>query len=269
VKVVEPTPLMREAADVLAPIVDDVVVIGAIAVTVALTPDIGTASGSTTARAPEATRDLDLVIVAPTRDVDLAVEASVAPAVVRQLTEQGLRPSEEPGERGFTWERGDLKVQLMTSPSGPRMGQVLKLPVQSSLSIVQDHHLPVAFVDDPGETRIRCATAGALVALKRAAFGRTRHDGTPVDRDPHDALQLLLGARADLLAEAAGEYVVRSNLRAIVEQLGSDTPARDAAAREHLRLGLASNEREARLAVQRAALAFGRELETSSPGNRR
>jgi hypothetical protein len=126
VKVVEPTPLMREAADVLAPIVDDVVVIGAIAVTVALTPDRGTASGSTTARAPEAIRDLDLVIVAPTRDVDLAVELSVAPAVVRQLTEQGLRPSEEPGERGFTWERGDLRVQLMTPPSGPRMGQALE-----------------------------------------------------------------------------------------------------------------------------------------------
>jgi hypothetical protein len=39
-KVIEPTPLMREAASVLAPIVDDVVVIGAVAVAVVLSDTI-------------------------------------------------------------------------------------------------------------------------------------------------------------------------------------------------------------------------------------
>jgi hypothetical protein len=39
VKVIEPTPLMLEAASVLGPIIDDVVIIGAVAVAVALSLD--------------------------------------------------------------------------------------------------------------------------------------------------------------------------------------------------------------------------------------
>jgi hypothetical protein len=41
VKVLEPTALMREAAAVVEPVLDDVVVIGAVAVMVALSPDSG------------------------------------------------------------------------------------------------------------------------------------------------------------------------------------------------------------------------------------
>jgi hypothetical protein len=185
VKVIEPTPLMREAASVLGPIVDDVVVIGALAVAVALSSDH--AAGTPAAELRR------VVTIGPTFDVDLAVEPQAARAVVRHLTEQGLQPSTAPGERGFTWERDGLKVQLMTRPGPPRMRSAgePRLPVQAALAIVARNQVPVAFVDGPDLRQFRCATPGALVVLKSAAFGRTRFTGAPADRDAHDVLQLL------------------------------------------------------------------------------
>ncbi len=255
-KVLTPTPLMREAAAVLEPIVDEVVVIGAVAVAVALTH-----SQQSPAELGGATRDLDIALIAPTRDVDLAVRHDRAAWVIEQLIRQDLRPSEMEGERGFTWQRDDLKIQLMTPPSPRRRNQPPVLPIQPALSIASDHHLDVAFVEEPTRRRMRCATAGALVVLKRAAFGRSRHDGTPIERDYHDVVALLSGARQDLLAEAAsGDHTIRTTLQAVCEQLDTDSAALGAAARERLRLGLNRNQREAELAVRRTVQSFAREL---------
>jgi hypothetical protein len=133
VKIVEPTALMREAAAALAPVVNDVVVIGAVAIGVALGRD------GTNARKHGATWDVDLVVpIAPTRDIDLAVERDTAPRIVRALKDAGLEPSTDDGERGFTWVSGDLRVQLMTPLGGPRrMSDALRLPVQPALSLCE------------------------------------------------------------------------------------------------------------------------------------
>jgi hypothetical protein len=143
VKVLAPTPLIREAGAVLEPIVDEVVVIGAVAITIALTH-----AHQAPPAVDGATRDLDIVLVGATRDVDLAVNHDRAAWVIEQLTRQGLQPSQELGERGFTWQRDELKVQLMTPPSGPRRRRPPALPIQPALSIARDHHLDVAFIDN-------------------------------------------------------------------------------------------------------------------------
>jgi hypothetical protein len=139
------------------------------------------------------------------------------------------------------------------------------LPVQPALNIASDHNLDVAFIEQPSRRGLRCVTAGALVVLKRAAFGRVRHDGTPIDRDYHDVVALLGGAREDLLGEvAAGDYTIRTTLRAVCEQLDTDDTARAAAARERARLGLSPNQRTAELAVGRTAHGSARELAVRS-----
>src|SRR6266516_377580 len=79
--------------------------------------DVGDSTGTeqatsamTAAYGTTATRDLD-VVVTPTRDVDVVVGAERADEIVHQLEEAGLEPSQQEFERGFTWIRGDLKVQ--------------------------------------------------------------------------------------------------------------------------------------------------------------
>jgi hypothetical protein len=91
--VVTPTPLLLEAAEVLKGIRDDVVVIGAVAVQVAL--------------------DGQVVALTPTRDVDAGVATDAAERVVAHLEHRGLRPSELPHGRSFTWIKDSLKVQLL------------------------------------------------------------------------------------------------------------------------------------------------------------
>ena len=98
VKVVTPTRLLAEAAEVLGPEGDEVVVIGAAALEVALA-------------------DSPSVAVTPTRDVDVVVSVDRAADVVSHLESVGLRPSDVPYERGFTWVRGDVKVQQRLSSS--------------------------------------------------------------------------------------------------------------------------------------------------------
>ena len=92
-KLITPTPLVAEAADVLAGFRDLVVVVGATAIEVALS-------------------DADVAIT-PTRDVDVVVPVEEAEAIVSALEADGLRRSDVPHERPFTWVRGDLKVQLV------------------------------------------------------------------------------------------------------------------------------------------------------------
>jgi hypothetical protein len=93
VKVLSPTPLIRDAAAVLEPVREDLVVIGAVAVQVAL-------SG----------RDVALT---PTRDVDAGVANEAVERVVAHLERQGMRRSEEAHERSFTWIKDELKIQLL------------------------------------------------------------------------------------------------------------------------------------------------------------
>ena len=92
-KVVHPSELMREAAAVLEPVRDDVVIIGAVAVQVAL--------------------DGHDVALTPTRDIDAGVKTAAVHRVVGRLEASGLTPSDVPHERSFTWVRGELKVQLL------------------------------------------------------------------------------------------------------------------------------------------------------------
>jgi hypothetical protein len=73
VRVVTPTTLLLEAAEILEGIRDDVVVIGAVAVQVAL--------------------DGHEVVLTPTRDVDAGVATDAAERVVAHLEERGLRLS--------------------------------------------------------------------------------------------------------------------------------------------------------------------------------
>jgi hypothetical protein len=84
---------MHDAAAVLEPVREDVVVIGAVAVQVAL--------------------DGHDVAVAPTRDVDAGVANEAVERVVAHLEHQGMRRSEEAHERSFTWVKDDLKIQLV------------------------------------------------------------------------------------------------------------------------------------------------------------
>ncbi len=93
-KLIDPDPLLRAAADALAPVRDDVVVIGASAIRVALHG-----------------RE---VPVSPTSDVDVGTTVEAAERVVAALEDAGLTRSPEAHERSFTWVRGDdLKVQLI------------------------------------------------------------------------------------------------------------------------------------------------------------
>jgi hypothetical protein len=93
VRVVAPTELLREAAEVLGPVRDDAVVIGAVAIQIALEG-----------------HDLPLT---PTGDVDAGTSVDRAAGIVSHLEAHGLRRSEDEHERGFTWVRGDFKVQLV------------------------------------------------------------------------------------------------------------------------------------------------------------
>jgi hypothetical protein len=103
VKILTPTPLLAEAADVLSPVRDIVVVVGAAALEVAL-------SAAAT------------VAIAPTRDVDVVVPVDRAADIISHIETANLRRSEIPHERDFTWVRGDLKVQLVRTFPSVRQG---------------------------------------------------------------------------------------------------------------------------------------------------
>ena len=120
--------------------------------------------------------------------------------VVAHLEASGLRRSELRHEKSFTWVKGELKVQLIRpfdpSPTGPARG----LPVNNILPELERYRTLVAFDDDPDVPRLWVASPAALVGLKSEAFGRTRYDGQPVDRDFSDVV-LLLDRLADEIAQ--------------------------------------------------------------------
>ena len=257
-KVVEPTPLVAEAADVLSSLKDDVVVIGAAALQIVLADPRAGSSDAAVA----STRDVDLVVVTPTRDVDLVIEAGTASHVIDELEAAGLKRSEEAHERPFTWVRDDLKVQLLR-PFHPFPGaDAASLPSNSALSLVSkdEHRMGVAFADEPSEIRLTAVTSAALIALKHAAFGRQRHDGEPVERDYHDVALIAL-YRADDLEHAYNTalYEVRSRVDRALALLSAGGKETQAAARQHVAIN-GGSARDRANEIARAATFLARRL---------
>jgi hypothetical protein len=95
VKVIEPTPMLREVAAAIASVRERVTAIGATAMQIALSEDLS--------------------VVTPTFDVDLAMPGGNdanenARRIINALKSAELTPSEEAGEAGFTWLGAASKV---------------------------------------------------------------------------------------------------------------------------------------------------------------
>jgi hypothetical protein len=244
VRVVRPTVLVEDAADALGAVRDDVIVVGAAAVEIAL------------AR----TR----AVVTPTLDVDLVIAVERVEAVVRHLEDERFRPSVRPHERGFTWVREDLSVQLVRSFHPFPRGAAARLPENTAFAMAADpaNHDPVAFEAEPERPRLTCVRPLCLVALKEAAFGRVRGaEAMPVRRDYHDVHLLLRHAEEQLAADVpSAGYEVKARARRAVEQLAAGGAATSAAAQELRRTGEADTQRAAEDEVMRTAARCERRL---------
>jgi hypothetical protein len=231
--VVAPSRLARDAAEVLGPVRDQVVVIGALAVEVAL--------------------EGHDVLLTPSGDIDAGTDTADAAEVISHLEAAGLRRSSEPHERAFTWTKDDVKVQLIRPfhpfPKPPVAG----LPENNLVGELEGRRWLVAFEDAPQLGRFWAARPAILVALKENAFGRTRPSGEPVDRDFSD-VALLFEFEADrIVSEAAGDAFMRSCAIRAAETLLEDQQAREAAARELVSSGQEENTGRAMAAVVRSA----------------
>lgn len=243
-KVVTPSRLLAEAAEVLAPVRNEVVVVGAAALEVALADTA--------------------MVITPTRDVDVVVPVDLVRDVVDHLEAADLRPSEAPYERGYTWTRGDLKVQLVRT-FHPFPGTVAKrLPENPvfGMAAQRENQSVVAFAEEPETARLLCANAGCLLALKQAAFGRTRAtDDTPAERDFHDAYLLISRLPEAVLGDmTVGGHELRTRAVDAVDQLAAGGNATQAAARQIVRLRDIDTQREAEAAVRRAAVRIRRRI---------
>jgi hypothetical protein len=241
VRVVAATRLFAEAAEVLEPVRAHVVVVGAAALEVALA-------------------EAAAVAITPTRDVDVVVPVERAAEVVSVLEAADLRRSELPHERSSTWVRGDLKVQLVRTFHPFARPPATGLPENTAFGMATKpvHQVAVAFVDQPGVHRLTCANAACVLALKQAAFGRTRApDNVPVERDFHDAYLLISAATDDVVAEfRVAEHEVRQRVQDAIVQLTAGGDATAAAARQMVRLRTASSQRRGEAAVRRAAVGI-------------
>lgn len=248
-KVVASTVLLREAAEVLAPIREDVVVIGALAVQIAL--------------------DGHEVNLSPTRDVDAGVKTEDVERVVSHLEAQGLAPSDMEHERRFTWVKGDLKVQLLRPFHPFPRGAARGLPENNIVGELGLYRHLVAFDTDPEVGRFFAASPAALVGLKEAAFGRTRPSGEPVDRDFSDVALLLDRIGEAIATEVATLSPMRGRVLRAAERLAGDEAALVAAARELVGSGQEESQRSAEDFVRRAAVRFVRHLDASAPDDPR
>ena len=156
-KVLRPSQLMRDAADVLAPVYDSVVVIGATAIEAALAGHDARSTATT--------------------DVDCAVEPDAAERVIDRLESEGLVRSELPQEAAFTWVREGLKVQLIRPPTRTASPRVQRLVDNTYLSLATRYRDSIAFVESPDVMRLWAARASALVAL--SATPSAEPDRTP------------------------------------------------------------------------------------------
>ncbi len=248
-KVINPTRLLLEAADVLGPFRDELIVVGAAALEVALAEASGTS-------------------ITPTRDVDAVVPVSRVDDVVAHLEGAKLTRSEVPHERAFTWVRGDLKVQLVRTYHPFPKGAAEPLPANPVFGMAADpaHHETVAFMVDPTTSRLKCANAACLLALKEAAFGRKRPgSGAPVERDFHDAYLVISEVPETLLVElGVAGYEVRARAARAVSLLAEGNEATIAAARQMVRLRTADTQRAAEAAVRRDAARLQKRLSEAS-----
>jgi hypothetical protein len=237
VKVVEPSPLMRKAADVLRGVSEEVVVIGALALEAALSE-----------------RDARS---AATTDLDGAVKIGSAAAVISHLEDAGLEPSEEPHERGFTWVRDGLKIQLVRPPAPVRSPPVSGLVTNTHLSVAEKYHENVAFAERPDEPRLVVARPAAVLALKGHAFGRTRPGGALVERDYHDAYLLMDHVGEEIAAEynATDDGQLRGLIRNAMKDLQSPE-ARQAVRNQIVQLEPDVSPREADVRLTRAIRTF-------------
>jgi hypothetical protein len=243
VRTVQADNLMREAARLLAPVRDDVVIIGAVAVQIAL--------------------DGHPAALTPTRDVDVAVQTEAVESVVAQLIAARLEPSEVPHERGFTWIKGDLKVQLLR-PFHPFPSDAAKrLPVNNMIPELDMYRDMVAFADSPTKPRLWIATPSALVGLKELAFGRERATGETVDRDFSDVFLLIDRLSDEIAAEVSRQPAMRLRVKCAAERLLDESAATEAAARELTAIREYANQREAELNVRRSSQRFLRRLQAT------
>jgi hypothetical protein len=248
VKVVTPTTLVSEAAEVLAPVHDTVVVVGAAAIEIAL------ADAQTT--------------ITPTRDVDVVVATEQARTVIAHLEGAGLKRSDQPHEAAFTWVLGDLKVQLVRGFHPFPPAEARRLPQNPVFAIATEstHQIDVAFADAPTVRRLRAANAACLLALKHAAFGRRRAESDViVRRDYHDAFLLIDAAADDIISQReAASHEVQSRTLAASADLAAGADATVAAAREIVSLDPATSQRAAEALVQRTALRLQRRLDNET-----
>jgi hypothetical protein len=244
VKVVDPSPLLADAGNVLAPVREEVVVVGAVALEIALA-------------------DAEVAIT-PTRDLDLVVKAERVADVVAVLERAGMTRSEVPHERAFTWVAGDLKVQLVRSVHPFAKPPAKGLPENPVFGMAgrPAHQVAVAFSDAPADRRLTAVGPACLLALKEAAFGRTRApDGRAVERDFHDVFLLIDEVAEDVLSGLrVAEYEVRVRSARAIDQLASGGDATVAAGRQMVRLGSAPTQRSAEAAVRRSARRLQRRL---------
>jgi hypothetical protein len=233
VKVIAPTRLLVEAATVLEPIRDEVVVIGALAVQIAL--------------------DGHDVALTPTGDVDAGVETEAVDRVVAHLEKSGLRRSAVTHERSFTWVKDDLKVQLLRPFHPFPKGAASGLPTNNLVSELVDRRRLISFTESPAHGRFWVATPAALIGLKEAAFGRTRPSGQPVDRDFSDVALMLDRLPAEIVGELSPGEPMHARVLRAAHRLADEDKAVAAAARELVRAGYEETQLAAEASVRRVA----------------
>ncbi len=232
-KVVTPTRLLLETAAILEPIRDEVVVIGALAVQVAL--------------------DGQDVALTPTRDVDAGVETEAVKRVVAHLEKSGLQRSDIAHEHPFTWVKDDLKIQLLRPFHPFPKGVASGLPTNNLVSELAERRRLVAFNEAPDRGRFWVATPAALIGLKEAAFGRTRPSGEPVDRDFSDAVLMLDKLGAEIAKELSPGSPMHGRVLRAARRLVDEDTAVAAAARELVHAGHEESRSAAETSVRRGA----------------
>lgn len=232
-RIVAPTPLLAEAAAILESIRDEVIVIGALAVQIAL--------------------DGHDVAITPTSDIDAGVKTAAAERVVAHLEESGLRQSEVPHERSFTWVKGDVKVQLLRPFHPFPKGAAHGFPVNNLIGELEAYRWLIGFAGDPDRGCFWAATPAALIALKEQAFGRTRATGEPVDRDFSDVVLMLDRLEDQIVDETRKGSQMRSRIERAARRLDEDEDAIRAAARELVHSGHEETQAVAEAAVRRTA----------------
>jgi hypothetical protein len=200
------------------------------------------------------------VALTPTIDIDAGVATETVDYVVAHLEGTGLRQSEVPHERGFTWVKGDVKVQLLRPFHPFPKGSARGLPTNNMIGELGDRRRLVSFEDKPDHGRLWAATPAALVALKEAAFGRTRPSGEAVDRDFSDVALLLDRLGDQIATEVEAASPMQRRVIQAAERLDQDEAAIAAAARELVRSGHGQTLPSAEAFVRRAALKLRRRL---------